>query len=347
MQTRVCRLHAQGDIRVETESLGAPGADEVVIAMGAGGIWGSDLHYFLHGGFGAIRVREPIILGHEASGTVIALGAGVGDLKEGQRVAVNPSRPCGVCSYCCEGLTTHCLDMRFSGSAMRMPHEHGLFRDRMIVKAAQCVPVPGGTDLSEAACAEPLAVCLHAGHMAGDLAGKRVLVTGAGPIGALCAAVARQRGADEIVVTDLQDTPLQVARAMGADRTINVATDADLLDPYKAEKGHFHVVFECSAAAPALATAIACARPQGRIVQVGVTGDLPVPIQPLVGKELTLQGTQRFRHKEFDAAVAAIASRAIDVRPLITGRYPLEQAQDAFEAAADRTRSSKVHLTFA
>lgn len=347
MQTRVCRLHAQGDIRIETETLADPGPGEVIVAMGAGGICGSDLHYYQHGGFGAIRVREPIILGHEAAGTVAALGAGVTSLTEGQKIAINPSRPCGTCRYCTEGLTTHCLNMRFSGSAMRVPHEQGLFRDRMIVEAAQCVPVANTTDISEAACAEPLAVCLHAGQMAGELAGKRVLVTGSGPIGALCAAVARHHGAIEVVVTDLQDIPLQVARAMGATQTVNVLTESETLEPFKADKGHFDVVFECSAAAPAVATAIACARPQGRIVQVGVTGELPFPIQPLVGKELTFQGTQRFRHSEFDAAVAAIASRTIDVRPLITGRFALEYAHEAFETAGDRTRSSKVHLTFA
>lgn len=347
MQTRVCRLYAQGDIRIETETLADPGPDQVIVAMGAGGICGSDLHYYQHGGFGAIRVREPIILGHEAAGTVVAVGADVTTLREGQKVAVNPSRPCGTCSYCTEGLTTHCLNMRFNGSAMRMPHEQGLFRDRMLIDAEQCVPVPEATDLSEAACAEPLAVCLHAGHMAGDMAGKRVLVTGSGPIGALCCAVARHHGAAEVVVTDLQDIPLQVASAMGATQVVNVMTNAAALEPFKADKGYFHTVFECSAAAPALATAIACARPQGRIVQVGVTGDLPMPIQPLVGKELTLQGTQRFRHSEFDAAVEAISTRAIDVRPMITGRFALEDASEAFETAGDRTRSSKVHLTFA
>jgi L-idonate 5-dehydrogenase len=345
METRVCRLHAQGDIRVETQVLPAPGPGEVLLRMGAGGICGSDLHYFQDGGFGPIRVREPIILGHEASGTVEAAGEGA-DLAPGTRVAVNPSRPCGACAYCEEGLFQHCLAMRFNGSAMRFPHEQGLFRERMLVPAAQCVPVAPSTSLANAACAEPLAVCLHARGRAGALAGKRVLVTGAGPIGSLCAAVAAEAGAAEIVVTDLHDATLAAARAMGATRTVNVARDRAAMAAYAAGKGCFHVAFECSAAAPALRTAIETVRPQGRVVQVGVTGDLPVPINLLVGKEIELVGAQRF-HAEFAQAVRLIDEGRIDPTPILTGSFPLERAAEAFALAGDRTRAVKVQLALA
>lgn len=346
MQTRVCRLHAQNDIRIETAPVAAPGPGEALVAIGAGGICGSDLHYFQDGGFGPIRVREPIILGHEAAGTVIATGAGVSGLAEGDRVAINPSHPCGVCAYCREGLQQHCLDMRFMGSAMRMPHEQGMFRDRIVVGAAQCLKVGPGISLSEAACAEPLAVCLHARKMAGPVAGKRVLVTGSGPIGVLCAALAAEAGAAEVVVTDLQDLPLRAAAAMGATRTLNVAREAALIEEYTADKGHFDIVFECSAAAPAIRMAIAAIRPRGVIVQVGVTGDVALPLNLVVSKEITLQGTHRF-HAEFAEAVAMIASRRIVLGPMISASYPLEQARAAFEVAGDRSRAVKVHISFA
>lgn len=346
MLTRVCRLHARNDIRIETQSVGEPGAGEVLVRVGAGGICGSDLHYYQDGGFGPIRVREPIILGHEVAGSIEAIGPGVEGLAAGDRVALNPSRPCGRCQYCQEGLRHHCLEMRFYGSALRFPHEQGGFRDLIVADAGQCVQVGDGVTLAEAACAEPLAVCLHAAARAGDLAGKRVLVTGSGPIGALCAAVARHSGAAEIVVTDLQDAPLAIARAMGATATANVAADPEGLVPWQAGKGLCDVAFECSAAAPALRSAIAAVRPQGTIVQVGVTGDLAVPINLLVGKEIALAGSHRF-DAEYAEAVGLIARRAIDVRPLITGTYPLEDAVAAFEAAGDRARSSKVQLSFA
>ncbi|MAW86020.1 MAG: L-idonate 5-dehydrogenase [Phyllobacteriaceae bacterium] len=346
MQTRVCRLHDKHDIRIETDTVGEPGPGQVLVAIGAGGICGSDLHYFHDGGFGPIRVKEPIILGHEVAGTVQAVGEGVTSVKPGDRVALNPSRPCGHCKYCDAGQFNHCLNMRFYGSAMRFPHEQGGFRDRIIAEAVQCETVGEGTSIAEAACSEPLAVCVHAANQAGDLQGARVLVTGAGPIGALCAAVARQRGAVEVVVTDLQDATLAVAARMGATQTVNVGSDGAAMEAFTADKGHFDVAFECSAAPAALRTAITTVRPRGTIVQVGVTGDIAIPLNLIVSKEIALKGTHRF-HPEFAEAVRLIDSGAIDVKPIITGSYPLERALEAFEAAGDRSRSVKVHLTFA
>lgn len=346
MKTRVCCLHAAQDIRVEIHDLDAPGAGEALVAIGAGGICGSDLHYFQDGGIGLIRVREPIILGHEAAGTVVALGPDVEHLAVGDLVAVNPSRPCGVCTYCRDGLAMHCTDMRFNGSAMRMPHQQGLFRDKIVVDAAQCHPVKGDVSVSEAACAEPLAVCLHARSLAGDLAGKRVLVSGAGPIGVLCVALARGAGAIEVVVTDLQDAPLAVALKMGATQTINVATQGAALAAFAQGKGHFDVAFECSAAGPAIASAIAALRPRGVLVQVGVAGDTAVPLNLLVGKEITHRGSFRF-HEEFAEAVDAIATRKIDLRPMITATLPLDQIEQAMALASDRSRAVKVQISFA
>lgn len=346
MKTRVCRLYGQNDIRIEIDEVTPPGPGQVLLRMAAGGICGSDLHYYQDGGFGPIQVREPIILGHEVSGTVEQSGSGADHLLPGTKVAFNPSRPCGECRYCQEGVFRHCLDMRFAGSAMRMPHEQGGFREYMVVDAAQCEPVSATTSLAEAACAEPLAVALHARNQAPPLAGKRVLVTGAGPIGCLCVAAAREAGAAQIVVTDLQETTLAVARKMGADITINVIDNYQALDPYYADKGIFDVAFECSAAAPALATAAKALRPGGTLVQVGVAGDVPVPLNLLVGKEINLRGSHRF-DVEYSQAVRLIDSGRIDVKPIITATYPLEQALEAFQAAGDRTRSVKVQLSFA
>lgn len=346
MSVRVCRLHGQHDLRLEAAPEVQPGEGEVLVRIGVGGICGSDLHYFQDGGFGPIRVREPIILGHEAAGTVEHLGRGVTGLAVGDRVAVNPSRPCRHCRYCEEGLFQHCLDMRFFGSALRLPHEQGLFRDRMVVPVAQCVPVSNGTSIAEAACSEPLAVCLHAANRAGELSGARVLVTGAGPIGALCAAVASYRGAAEVVVTDLHDQPLTVARRMGATGTINIAADPQALGAYEAHKGHFDVAFECSAAAPAVEAAIRCVRPLGRIIQVGVAGALPVAINALVGKEIALVGTHRF-HAEFAEAASLIDSGAIAVKSIITHSFAPEDLAEAFRVAGDRAQSVKTQLTFA
>ncbi|PPJ48465.1 L-idonate 5-dehydrogenase [Rhizobium sp. KAs_5_22] len=347
MLTRVARLYGTRDLRVETQPMPPLGPGEVLLCMAAGGICGSDLHYYQDGGFGPVRVREPIIAGHEASGFVEAVGEGVDPTKirPGMLVAVNPSQPCGQCHYCRLDQPIHCLSMRFMGSAMRVPHEQGMFRDRMIVPAIQCHPVFGDVTPAEAACAEPLAVCLHAVAQSGVLTGAKVLVTGAGPIGLLTVAAVRHAGAAEIVVTDLSDAALSRAPAMGATATLNVASDPDGLAPWQRDKGQFDVVFDCSAAGPALRSAFAALKPRGTLVQVGVTGDITIPLNALVGKEIVWRGSQRF-DREFAEAVALISSRTIDVRPIISHAFPLEQATQAFEQAGDRSVACKVQITF-
>ncbi|KQO83774.1 L-idonate 5-dehydrogenase [Rhizobium sp. Leaf262] len=345
MSTRVARLYGKRNLKVETQDVRPVGAGEVLLRMAAGGICGSDLHYYQDGGFGPIQVREPIISGHEASGHVEALGVGVTGLDLGALVAVNPSQPCGKCQYCNQGLPIHCLDMRFMGSAMRLPHEQGMFRDWLVVKAEQCFVFGQETSPGEAACAEPLAVCLHAVAQAGRLSGRRVLVTGAGPIGLLTVAAARHAGAAEIVVTDIADAALARAPAMGASKTINVLCDPEALAPYQADKGSFDVAFDCSAAGPALRAGFAAIKPRGTIVQVGVTGDMTIPLNALVGKEIIWRGSQRF-DQEFEQAVQLISSRKIDVRPIISHQFPLKDAVAAFEQAGDRSVACKVQITF-
>jgi L-idonate 5-dehydrogenase len=344
---RAAVIHAPHDLRVEETTEQPFGADDVKIRIGAGGICGSDLHYYHHGGFGTVRIKEPMILGHEIAGTVIAAGANVTGVLAGDKVAINPSLPCGVCRYCMEGNSNHCLDMRFYGSAMRSPHVQGGFREELVCTQQQAIKLPPDVAITEAAFAEPLSVCLHAARQAGALLGKRVLVTGTGPIGALLIMVARQAGAREIVTTDLLDPPLTLARKIGADRTINTRAQPNGLDSYAVDKGTFDVVFEASGAPQALAAAIAVARPGATIVQVGIGAEAtpPVPLNTLVAKEINLRGTFRF-HEEFAWAVDFIVSRRIDVRPLLTEIVPLADAVRAFDLATDRSRAMKVLLAF-
>src|SRR3954447_10945335 len=208
-------IHAPRELRLEETEVPALGPKDVEVRIRHGGICGSDLHYYQDGGFGTVRIREPFIPGHEIAGEVMLTGPAVTRVRPGDKVAVDPSRPCGHCRYCLEGMPRHCLDMRFFGSAMRFPHVQGGFREVLVCTEAQAVPVPQGLRLEHAVFAEPLSVCLHGATQAGPLLGKRVLVTGTGPIGALALLVARQAGAREIVTTDLADPPLQLARCIG------------------------------------------------------------------------------------------------------------------------------------
>jgi L-idonate 5-dehydrogenase len=229
--------------------------------------------------------------------------------------------------------------MRFNGSAMRLRHEQGVFCDRMVVKAATCVPVGADTPPTHAACSEPLAVCLRARSRAGDLTGKRALATGAGPIGALRVALTRRGGAAEVVATDLQDATLAVATRMGAQHALSTGRDPSAPAPWIADKGAFDGTFECSAPAPAWRAAIEATKPGGTIVQAGATGDIAIPLKLLAGKKISLTGAHRF-HAEFAEAAGMISCGDIDVSPMITGTYPIADASVAF-AAPSRWRSRR------
>lgn len=342
---RAVVIHARKDLRIDTLPDALPGANDVRVKIATGGICGSDLHYYNHGGFGTVRIRQPMTLGHEISGVIAAVGSNVRDLKVGQRVAVNPSQSCGDCAHCREGMRNQCLNMRFMGSAMRMPHVQGGFAESLVVPVYRALPIADTLSLSEAAMAEPLAVCLHAGKQAGPLLGKRVLVTGCGPIGALMVLVARTAGAAEIIVTDVADAPLAVARKLGATRAINSATDAAALEPYGAGRGVIEVLFEASGNQVALRGALDLMRPGGVIVQLGLGGEMTLPINSIVTKELQLRGTFRF-DPEFELALRLMASGAIDVKPVITASLPFDRAVEAFELASDRSKAMKVHMTF-
>ena len=344
---RAVVIHAAHDLRIDEVPQAAPGPGQVRVAIETGGICGSDLHYYHHGGIGtAIRLQEPMVLGHEVAGRIDAVGVGVTRVKAGDRVAVSPSRPCGSCRFCQAGSQIHCLDMRFYGSAMRFPHVQGAFRESLVADEGQCHIVPASLSSGEAAMAEPLAVCLHAARRAGPLLGKRVLVTGSGPIGALCAIAIRRAGAAEVVATDISDTPGAVLKQVGVDRFINIAREADAMATYAQDKGTFDVLIEASGNDKALVAAFDALKPQGIIVQVGLGGTATLPINTLVAKEFELRGTFRF-HEEFGLGVELLSKGLVDVRPLISATVPFTQAREAFDLASDRSRSMKVQLSFA
>ncbi|GAC1482753.1 MAG: L-idonate 5-dehydrogenase [Acetobacteraceae bacterium] len=336
-------IHAAHDLRIGAADPVEPGPGEVQVRIRAGGICGSDLHYYQHGGFGTVRLREPLIPGHEIAGEVLTTGPGVSRVRPGDRVAVNPSRPCLHCDYCLAGQPRHCLDMRFFGSAMRFPHVQGGFRESLVCREDQAVPVPAGLPLERAVfpsrCPSACTLRLRPNRCWA----KRILVTGTGPIGALAVLVARHAGAREVVVTDLADAPLAIARRIGADLAINVRSDPAGLERFGRDKGTFDVVLEASGSGAALASALAVARPGAVLVQLGLGGDMTLPINTIVAKEIQLRGTFRF-DREFEWAVQFLATGAIDVAPLLTEIVPLDEAVRAFELAGDRSRAMKVQL---
>jgi len=342
---RAVVIHAPKDLRIDQFPDPAPCAGEVRVKIAAGGICGSDLHYYHHGGFGTVRIQHPMALGHEIAGVVAAVGEGVTHVAPGTRVAVNPSRPCDACRYCRMGLHNQCLDMRFMGSAMRFPHVQGGFRESLTVDESQAIPISPTLTMAEAAMAEPLAVCLHAARQAGSLIGARVLVTGCGPIGSLAVLAARYSGAAEIVATDIAAYPLSVAKRVGASRTTNIVEEPQALAPYAQDKGSFDVLFEASGNQATLRGALDVVRAGGIIVQLGLGGDMTLPINVIVAKEIQLRGSFRF-DEEFRLAVDLMGQGLVDVKPLLSETLPFERAAEAFELASDRSRAMKVQLAF-
>jgi L-idonate 5-dehydrogenase len=337
-------IHAAKDLRIEDRAPKEPGPGQVEVKLATGGICGSDLHYFNHGGFGAIRLKEPMILGHEVAGHITKLGTGVECLTIGQLVGVSPSRPCFCCKYCREGMHNQCLNMQFYGSAMPFPHIQGAFRESLVAQAWQCVAADG-LSAGEAAMAEPLAVTLHATRRAGEMVGKSVLVTGCGPIGVLAILAARRAGANFIVATDLSDFTLAVAKKAGADIVLNTGVAPEALDAYKPNKGTFDVLYECSGAQAALSSAIAVMRPGATILQLGLGGDMSVPMMAITAKELSLKGSFRF-HGEYPIGMGLMQKGLIDVKPLISETVSLAEARRGFELASDRSKAMKVQIAF-
>lgn len=334
-------VHGADDLRVEQVVLPDPAPDQAVVAVTYGGVCGSDLHYWRDGAVGESILRAPMVLGHEIVGVVARAAADGSGPPAGTPVAVHPA-------------TRRPTDVRFPadrpnlspgisylGSAARFPHTQGAFARTVNLDSSMLRPLPARLDLRTAALTEPASVAWHAVHRAGDVAGKRVLVVGCGPIGALVVAVAKRAGAAEIVAVDLHEYPLAIATAVGATSTLP-AGDTAALAAVDAD-----VVVESSGSHQGLAAAIRGATRGGTVVLVGMlpTGDQPVPISLAITRELTLTGSLRF-DDEIDAVVAALADGSLVVDPIVTHTFPVTDALQAFAVAADPSVSGKVLLDF-
>ncbi|MFI7166958.1 zinc-binding dehydrogenase [Rhodococcus erythropolis] len=279
--------HSAGDLRVEETVIPTAKDDEAVLRIAYGGICGSDLHYWKHGAAGESILRAPMRLGHEVSGTVLRAAVDGSGPSAETAVTVHPATPQG-------GNAKYPLDRpnlspacTYMGSAAHYPHTDGAFVSHIAVPARMLRALPANLDLRTGALAEPTSVAWRAVSRAGDVAGKIVLVVGAGPIGALVVAVLRRAGAAEIVAVDIEDFALDIATQAGAHRTIN-ATDTAAVEAVEAD-----VTIECSGSAKGLATAVAATARGGRLVMVGLlpSGNQPVPISLAITREIDLLGS--------------------------------------------------------
>ncbi|WP_215844949.1 L-idonate 5-dehydrogenase [Candidatus Pantoea bituminis] len=337
-------IHKAHDVRCEPYVMQWNEDEEVLLKVERGGICGSDIHYYLHGRAGMSVLKTPMILGHELIG-VIEQAPQHSGLYPGQRVAVNPSRACNVCALCLAGKQNLCRSMRFMGSAQFHPHVNGGFAQYIALNPQQCVPCQSDADSKKLVFAEPLAVCIHAIRQAGDLVGKCVLVTGAGPIGCLAIAAALASGAADVFATDISERCRSLALQMGA-TSASDPRDEEQFQRWSENGGYFDVCFEASGAVAAVTSVVNFTRPGGTIVQLGMgSASVDYPIGSLLVKEITLKGSFRFT-EEFTTAVKWLEQQRIDPSPLLSAEVHMEDVTRAFEMASDKERYAKIQILF-
>lgn len=337
-------LHGQRDLRAEDVPTPVPQAGQVLVRVRRAGICGSDIHYFVHGRAGSFVPLRPFILGHEIAGEIAETGAGVDPALVGQRVAIDPSMPCGTCEFCREGRYNLCLNMRFYGSASTDPHVDGGFAEYVVAPAANCHALPEGTSWSEAALTEPLSVAVHAVLRSGSVAGKTVLVTGGGAIGQLTGLVARAFGAATVVLADIAAFPRDLAIELGANAALDAGDPAVVEQALALVPGGFHMVFEASGAPSAVPLAIALARRGATIVQIGtLPTDVTAPLNTIMARELSYVGSFRFANV-FAIAIDLMASGRVNVAPLVSAVLPLAEMQTAMDRAIGKDGVIKVQI---
>jgi L-iditol 2-dehydrogenase len=325
---KVLRLYGVGDLRLHDEPEPAPGPGEVLLRVTAVGLCGSDLHWFSEAGIGDARLQEPLVLGHEFAG-VIESGE-----RRGERVAVAPAVPCGVCEFCLEGNPNLCSALRFAGHGT----EDGALREYMAWPTHCLHPLPNSLTDADGVMLELLGVAIHAVDLGHLKTGMTVGVFGCGPIGLLVLQVARAAGASHVIATDKLPHRLEAARSLRATAVFQAAGGRESAEVLAATEGKgVDVAFEVAGENEAVETAIAAAKPGARVVLVGIPVDDRTAFTASTArrKGLTIKLTRRMKHV-YPRAIRLVESGLVDVRSLVTHRFPLEEFDKAFSAAQRR-----------
>ncbi|MEV4509943.1 alcohol dehydrogenase catalytic domain-containing protein [Dactylosporangium sp. NPDC049525] len=317
----VMRLHGIGDLRGGAEPRPVPADGMSLVRVTAVGICGSDLHWFTHGGIGDAQLRRPVVPGHEFAGVVH------GGPLHGHRVAVDPAIPCGRCARCREGFGNLCPAVRFSGHG----ELDGALREWMVWPTELLHPLPDGLTDTDGAMLEPLGVALHAFDLGHLRLGGSVAVVGCGPIGLLLVQLARFAGAARVVAMDPLAHRAEAARGFGADEAVPSGAPA-ALDGADAD-----VVFEVAGNDEAVHAAVSAARPGGRVVLVGIPDEdrTTFPAGTARRKGLTFAMCRRMNHA-YPRAIDLVRRGRVDVTSLVTHRFPLTEAAEAFRTAVGR-----------
>lgn len=341
-------LHKKLDLRYEDiPDATIKNPKEVIVKMLAGGICGSDQHYYAHGANGsAIIVREPFVLGHEGCGQVVEVGSEVTKVKKGDMVVMRPARPCFNCYYCKRFMYTYCENMQHLGSAALFPHTQGLFADYITVHEVQC-EIIHNVKPEIGAFAEPLGIAYSGVNSLGNVQGMDVVVMGAGPIGCLCTAAVKTLGAKSVTVIDIRQHPLEIALKMGADVVCNSKDHPEIIDKWCEHKGSFDMGIEATGNGQATVQLMKLVRPTSTVAQVGMyaAGQEPKDLGPFAVKGLKWHSVFRF-YDEFPAVVSALDRGIINPLPLLSASFPAEKCVEGMQSAMSGGATMKVQYTF-
>lgn len=320
-------LKAPGELTLERRDVPTPEAGQVLVQVSAVGVCGSDAHYYRHGRIGDYVVTEPLVLGHEAAGRIVAVGADVPTGRIGERVSIEPQQPDPDSAPSRRGEYNLCPHMRFYAT----PPVDGALAEYVLIGSAFAHPIPDTVSDEAAALFEPLSVAIAATRKAAVGVGDRVLIAGAGPVGLLCAQVASAAGATEIVVTDINPDRCSAALRFGA----TTAVGPDEL-PIDLDADSF---IDASGAEPAIGAGIAAVRPGGRVVLVGMgsSSTMTFPVALIQNRELIVTGVFRYANT-WPAARALVTSGKVDLDAMVTARFGLDEVAQALDA--DRTAGS-------
>lgn len=312
-----------------------PGPGQILVRVRSVGVCGSDVHYYQHGRMGPFAPTEPLVLGHETAGEVVACGSTVRGLEPGDRVALEPGIPCGSCEPCKRGRYNLCPAVYFMGSA---PNQHGAFREYLTWDPRMTYRLPDGVSCEEGALLEPLAAASYAVRLGGVAPGQAVAVFGCGPIGLLIARMAVIAGAAQVLMGDIDASRLQNARAYGATLAVD-SRSGDFIREIRAATGGggADVVFEAAGAPESHQRSLEAAARGGTVVFVGwlAQGDVSLDLHTIGARELTVHGMFRYRNV-YPEAIRLVAARRVDLGGLVTARYPLARIVDALEESLAR-----------
>ncbi|MFC6334504.1 NAD(P)-dependent alcohol dehydrogenase [Paenibacillus septentrionalis] len=326
------------DMEMKQVPIPTPGKDEALVKVYCIGVCGSDVHYYEHGRIGRYVVEQPIILGHELAGEVVAIGEDVKQVQVGDRVAVEPGVTCGRCEYCKAGRYNLCPDVVF----MATPPVDGAWAEYVAVRADFLFKLPDTMTFEQGALLEPLSVGIHAMNRANVTPADRLLVTGLGPIGLLAIQAAKLYGVKEIYATDVVPFRQELAMEMGATAVIDPSKENVKERLQELTNGHgISVVVESSGNGRAIGDAVRAVKRGGRLVLVGMPAvdEIPMNINTIIDSELDVFGLFRYANT-YPAAIAALSNSDLDIEKVITHKFTLQETEQAVEMARTQKDTS-------